>query len=120
MYGHHIAWYQWIGVISVYGGLALNVWTRYNNEGEKRKPLKVGLELETLTEASAVGLRPAGRRASAERGRGQLLRGGEGGVVSPVGTASVATQQNDDEEKALLLSGMRAATTVGHNGRNIR
>lgn len=28
-YGHHVAWWQWVGVFCVYGGLALNVRARY-------------------------------------------------------------------------------------------
>ncbi|CAM9096602.1 unnamed protein product [Pylaiella littoralis] len=116
IYGHHIAWYQWIGVFSVYGGLALNVWTRYNNDGERRKIRADELKLDTLTEASAISLRPAGKRSPGQRGWGQPFRGGEGGVGASA--ASLAAPQNDKEEEALLLGD--TPVVVGKNGRMTR
>lgn len=117
IYGHRIAWWQWIGVFCVYGGLALNVWTRYHSGGEKKKGNSLECEMETLTEPSAISLRPGGRRSPGGRGWGQSSRSGEGGgVVSTA--ASLAAQQNDQEDQALLLGGTRNA--VGKNGRNNR
>ncbi|CAN0466509.1 unnamed protein product, partial [Hapterophycus canaliculatus] len=37
IYGHRVAWWQWLGVFSVYGGLALSVWARYRTSGGGEK-----------------------------------------------------------------------------------
>lgn len=43
VFGHSVAWWQWIGVLCVFGGLSLSVRAKYDaKQGKVENPSKVG------------------------------------------------------------------------------
>ncbi|CAM9674799.1 unnamed protein product [Scytosiphon promiscuus] len=116
IYGHRVAWWQWVGVFSVYGGLALSVWTRYRTTGgEKKKSSSLSLELETLADMPR-------HSSGAGKGWGRSPRGSNAGAVTPTAAAatmaaaaaSLTTHHIDRREEEEVLLG---SYSVGGKGK---